>query len=276
MKIKGLKRVKAKSGKVYYYDRESGKRLKSFPGTPEFFAEIAALRATPFIKNKGNKIATFGDLVRIYRNSPIYEVLQPRTKKDYLRVIDFLKPLDGVPITDFDAEYVSRIKDRAYRKHKRRFTNYVLAVISVIFNWGLEPGHTKINPTDGVKKIKRPKDARHVNRRWHDHELDTVLEHAPDHLALAVAIGAYTGLREGDAVRLPISAIKNGRIEIRQRKTGEMLELPIHPELQPYLEKSIKRKAVTVIVGQRGYSLTEAGFRANFFKMLRHLVLHAS
>lgn len=271
MKIQGIKRVKSASGRVYHYDRVSGRRLRFWPDTPEGLAELAALRMGAQAPKVADKVVTWGDLVARYRQSDAFHAKAARTQADYLRVLNYLKPLDGVALSDFDGPYISEIKTRAYKRHKRRFANYVLAVISVLFNWGREPGYTKDNPTEQVKKILRPKDAAHVNRRWHDFELEAALKHAEPYLAVAIALGAYTGMREGDMLRLPISAIGADTIIFRQGKTGERVEMPIDDDLRPYLALPIKRDAVTAVVGKRGRSLTESGFRGVFFKFIRGL-----
>lgn len=53
-----------------------------------------------------------------------------------------------------------------------------------------------------------------------------VLGALPAELALAVAISAYTGLRQGDVLRLPWSAYDGHSLTLRQGKTGEELWIP--------------------------------------------------
>jgi integrase len=272
--IKHIKKVKSASGSIYFYDRISGARLKNWPdtGSPNFLAELASLRSgSEAPKRDAAKVETFGDLVRRYKESDSFNTKAQRTRRDYLKVLDYLKPLDGVALSDFDGPYVSEIKTRAYKRHKRRFANYVLAVLSVLFNWGREPGYTSANPTEQVKKILRPKDAVHVNRPWSDDELEAALREAEPYLAIAIAIGVYTGMREGDMLVFPLSGIGPETIRFQQGKTGEWVEMPIDDNLRPYLALPIKRDDVTVVVGKRGRSLTESGFRGVFFKFIRSL-----
>lgn len=262
-------------GKKYYYDRITRQRIKSEPGTLDFIHEVLRIRED----HKNNKKPagdTLGYLFEAYKASPEYERLMPRTKKDYNRIMDYLRPCASVKIKSVDAPYISQIKEKAYKKHKRTFANYVVSFFSLVFNWGIEPGITTGNPTDGVKKIKRPKDAAIVNRKWKDYELKVWFQEAHETLQLAVAIGAYAGLREGDMCCLPLSAIKDNFIEFRQSKTGgEPLNIPIHKDLCPYLDNALARpnkKAMTVVVGHRGRSYTEDGFRAMFFREVKRLV----
>jgi integrase len=59
-----------------------------------------------------------------------------------------------------------------------------------------------VNPAAKVDNIRRPKDAKVVNRRWRDDELEPVLELAPPWMRVAIAIAAYTGMRESDVARV--------------------------------------------------------------------------
>jgi len=88
---------------------------------------------------------------------------------------------------------------------------------------------------------------------------------------LPIALGAYTGIREGDALKLHWSAAKGGVITWRQSKTGDMVTVPIHRDLAAIIEAA-KRKHVTMVVGQKGNPYTESGFRAVFFRFIAKLV----
>ena len=45
-----------------------------------------------------------------------------------------------------DTPFVAKARDRAAGQHGRKFGNYVRAILSIIFGWGMEPGYTKSNP----------------------------------------------------------------------------------------------------------------------------------
>lgn len=274
MKIKHIKKVTS-NGCTYYYDRISGKRIHAPFGTADFLGELEILRTgiestTPTPPPAG----TFGSMVTAYRMSPEFAGLAPRTRKDYARVFDFLKSMRHVPVSGIDQPGILKIRNKANEKHKRRFANYVVEVTRLTFSWGCLNGYADNNPGKGVPLIKRPKGLAHQNRAWTDDELDTVLKAATPPIAQAVAIGVYTGLREGDTLALALNAIRDGVIEWRQSKTGEMIEIPVHKKLAPYIEaarKREKRKGLTVIVGHYGRPYTGSGFRSLFFRLIRDL-----
>lgn len=274
MKIKGIKKTTCKTtGKVYFYDRGTGEPITSDWGTADFLTELEAIRS-------GGKEApppkdgTFGALVYAYKVSPEFEKLSDRSKKDYNRVLDYLMKLRGVPISAFTPAYILAIRDKAYQKHKFRFANYTLAVLSRMFNWGTPREFCSSNPTQSIEKIKRPKDLPVANRAWTDHEKDVVLAAADNPLATAIALGRYTGMREGDVVALPLNAVCGDYLIWRQAKTGEEIEIRIHRDLKQYIEEAQsrpKRKGTTLVIGVRGRPYTVDGFRARFFKLIKEL-----
>jgi hypothetical protein len=90
--------------------------------------------------------------------------LAPRTRADYQRCLDYLRPITDTPLDRFDRALVVRIRDKTAVKHGRRFANYVKAVTSILFAWGAERGYVKVNPAEKVKNIRRQKGAPEANR----------------------------------------------------------------------------------------------------------------
>lgn len=274
-KVQHINTVTAR-GKVYYYDRITGKRIFAPFGTAEFLAEVEVLRSgTQKKKVTQASPGTLGALIQAYRSSPEFsDDLSDRSRKDYNRVMDYLSPLRNVAIASFDPAYALAIRDKANKTHKFRFANYTLAVLSVMFNYGIPRRLADTNPTTNLPKIKRPRGMRQQNRAWLDHELTAVLEHAPKELGVAVALGAYSGLREADVLKINLNSIQNDVIEWRVSKTDELLEIPVHRDLLDWIETARKlenRKGLTIVIGKRGRPFTESGFRARFFKMIRDL-----
>src|SRR5262249_35169550 len=148
------------------------------------------------------KTGTLGMLIRNYRASREFAALMPRSKDDYNKVLDFLSRLDAMPIVAVTQPFVVELRDSVSKRRKRRFANYVLSVLSVVFGHACERGDAKINPVKGVKKVRPRADEPRRNRLWSSMESDAVISRAPDQLKLPIAIGRWTGLREGDVLRL--------------------------------------------------------------------------
>lgn len=264
--IKGFQIFRDRHGKMRCYHRATGTPvdLMQAPlGSAEFFAECA--RISELVKKSGPpKPGTLGLLVEEYRTSSEFQDLAPRTQRDYQRCLNYLKPISGAALLSFDRPLIVRVRDKAGAKHGRRFGNYVKAVLSIVFSWGLERGYVDANPAEGVKNIRRAKGTPRANRPWSDEERFAVLDAAPWHLKVPLALGMFAGLREGDALTLTKNAYDGRDLETITRKTGQRVWWPVPASLREILDQAPKHNAVTLAANSRGRPWTEGGFRASW------------
>lgn len=59
-----------------------------------------------------------------------------RTRADYQKIFDYLKPLDGDLLVNIDQAYTLSVRDAAFAGRKRHFANYVVTVLRLPFAWG--------------------------------------------------------------------------------------------------------------------------------------------
>lgn len=263
--IKDIHKVTAK-GRVYYYHRPTKTRLRGEPGSPEFMADYAKLAEPPATGAPG----TFRSLTDLYRQTPEYKALAPRTRSDYRKILDYLDERMGDwPIEDVTPSELVVSRDKIADKRNWRFANYCLAVISRVFSVARLRGKCGANPAIGVPKLLRPK-GKGANRPWTDLELEAVLAAAPKSLAVAIALGAYTGLRQGDVLRLPWSAYDGDGIEFVQGKNDQPLSLPVHARVRALLAET-KQRSPVIVTGEHGRPYTSDGFRTMFFRLVRKL-----
>jgi integrase len=289
MRVKGIKAVTVrKNGRTYryYYHRATNKRINSLFGTAAFAAEVATLdaRAKELIPRDGSLKA----LIVAYRRSPHFTDLKPRTRSDYDKVFNYLAPIDEIALFTIDGQWVCKLIETAFRHKKRRFANYVLQVVRLLFAWGKPRGYLSENPAEGVQSFKRPKGMARANRPWTDEEREIILDSASIELRAMIALGMFAGLREGDACTITKAGYDGEQIEVIASKNNEMVWLPAHFRLRAILKeasevrhKKLKQRArrqqvvpidpPTLTVTSRGHSWTEAGFRASFFKLIRLL-----
>jgi integrase len=267
IRMRGVKRVRAK-GHTYYYHRKSMTRLPGEPGSAEFMAALLTL------ERKGELAAgpgTLGGVIERYRASPDFTDLAANTRRNRQWVFDYLKPLAGMRLTDIDSAFLYEVRDRAKAKHKRSFANLLINLVRLLFNWAIKRGLTEKNPALAVDKIRRPKDAKIVNRPWRAEELEIVLARASGQIRLAVAIAAYTGLRESNVVKVTWASYDGVAFETRQIKTGDPIWIKVHFRLREILEQT-PRVSPVVLIGARGKPFTESGLRTSFFRLIRTLV----
>jgi len=93
-------------------------------------------------------------------------------------------------------------------------------------------------------KVKRKRKSTQGRRAFTSDELRTILGTATGELQTLLIIGAYSGLRLGDAVTLDWNAVDlaNGTITLRPKKTaartGKIVAVPVHPTLYAALEQT--------------------------------------
>jgi integrase len=266
-RIKGIKKVRAK-GHMYYYHRATNTRLPGRPGTTEFMDAITALnRKVELAVRPG----TLGDLIASYRASPEFTGTAAETQATYQKVFDYLKPLGGMPLINIDRKFLYQVRDKTVVARKRYFANYMIAVLRMLFNWGMKREFVDRNPAVSVDKIKKPKNAKVVNRPWRLEELNIVLAEAPPHLQVPIAIGAYTGLREGDTARVSWRAYDGSAFETRQQKTGNPVWIRAHYRLREILDRA-PHVSPLIVVGARGKPYSPHVLKTAFFELIRKLV----
>jgi integrase len=278
VRIKGIKRFQhRKSGIWYTYHRASGTCIEPpHPfGSAEFMVALAAAEARHKSKKAGK--GTFGELVDAYKVSSAYLTLKDRTRSDYEKVFDWLRGAKGkgasMPIAQFDSAFVRALREKAFQQRKRRFANYVMAVVSLVFSHAIEARNpaVKLNPAAGVKKVRRPTDEKIANRAWTEDEKRVVLDEAPAHLVPPIAIARWSGMREGDIIHLPKTAYRDGALNLTTAKRGVPHWYPCPKPLAEILDAIPPNDGMTLCVSSRGTPWTEDGFRSSFFKLIRRL-----
>lgn len=272
IRVRGFKVFTDRHGKPRCYHRATGTPIdlnKAPLGSAEFFAACDAIRAaneTAPVPKPG----TLGMLIGLYLQHEAFTGLAPRTRADYLRILDYLKPLDGLVLAQIDAPTIARIRDKA-AKRGHRHGNYVRQVLSIVLGWGAERGHVKDNAAKDVRGVKRPKAMPDANRPWSDEERHAVLAAASPHLRAVLALMAYTGLGPKDAVRLPRSAYRNGEIATSRTKTGEPVFWPIVKPLRDELAAMPAHSATTLCASSLGRPWSQDGVQVAFQRLKKKL-----
>jgi integrase len=265
VRVKGFQFFIDRHGKPRGYHRRTRTPIdliKAPVGSPAFFAECARIAELAKVIAPA-KSGTLGSLFEQYKTHVAFTDLASHTRRDYQRVFDYLRPISDTPLGRFDPPLVVGIRDKAGERG-RRFGNYVKAVLSLAFSWGLERGMLASNPAKGVKNVRRARGTPDANRPWSDAERHAVLDHAPAHMRPALALMAFTGLGPGDALRLPRTFYKDGAIATRRSKTGEPVYWPAPAPLRAILEAAPKHDAISLCANSAGKPWTESGFRASW------------
>lgn len=264
VRVKGFKIFKDRHGKLRCYHRATGHKidLSSAPiGSAAFFAECEKINAAALaLKTREPKPGTLGGLIEFYRRTAHFKTRSARTKHDYLKQAAFLAPIADTPVHLIDTPLIAAIHDRAAEKRGWRQANMLRTFLSEVFRFCKPAGLITENFATDVIPKPRPKDRPRANRPWQIEELIFVLEHAPPHIAAAVALMANTGLDPSDALRLRRDALSEGVIWADRGKTGQPVAIPIPERLQRALSKAPKHDAITVLASSKGQPWTYNGF----------------
>lgn len=272
-RVRGIKRYfEPKTGKYYCYHRATGKRIVEEFGSPDFFERLSALNKEAAQREEdAAKPGTLKALILDYKQADEFKDLEPRTKRDYEGVFAFLEPLWEASLRAFTPPKLNNLRNKWRKERGRRFVNYVRSVLSILFGHGMSIGIMATNPARDMKTVRRPRDAKVVNRPWSLAERCAAMERLPAHIRLPVAIGLYTGIREGDVLRLPRNIVVDGRIAFITRKRRVAIDLHVLPGLRRALQEAPKHDAIRLCANSRGQPWTESGFRCSFRKALKAL-----
>ncbi len=271
VRVKGIQRFRhSKSGIWYTYHRKTGTRIHADFGTAEFFEELAVLeRRTKRIEARPGSL---GMVIDRYKQSSAWATLAQPTRISYQRAFEVLRPLANMPLVEIDRPFIVALREeKIFPKHRRWMANYVVTVMSLLFEYAIDRGWTKTNPADGVKRIKKDKKLARANRPWSEAECRTVLECAPPQLKIAIALAMCAGFRKRDVLTVTKAAVSDGMISMTTSKRQVPVAVPIHPLLADALAAASRTDAVQLVVTSKGRPWTESGFNSTFGKFIDRL-----
>lgn len=271
VRVKEIQRFKhSQSGIWYTYHRKTGTRIHAEFGTAEFFQELAVIER--HVKRGEARPGTLGMVIEQYKRSSAWAGLAPPTRTSYQRAFEVLKPLADMPLVEIDRPFIVALREeKVFPKRGRWMANYVVTVLSLLFEYAIDRGWTKTNPADGIKRIKRDKKLARVNRPWSEAECRVVLERAPPHLRIPIALAMCAGFRKADVLTVTRAAVRDGMISVTTSKRQVPVAVPIHPVLADALATAPSSDAVQLAVTSKGRPWTESGFNSTFGKFIDRL-----
>ena len=218
---------------------------------------------------------TVARLWDLYRDSPEWRALKPRTRSDYQKVRDWLgKAAERAVLRRIVTAEIVHLRDKAFREKGRRFANYVVQVLRILLAWGKLRGHLDGNPAAEVPALRKPVGAAKVNRAWSAAEVAAFAAAAPPQLLAPFALGLFAGMRQGDALIVTWKAYDGVALRWIAGKNGEACMAPVTAELKKILDdaKAHRGETLQIATTSTGSAWTQNGFRASFFKLVRKLV----
>src|SRR5262249_36857511 len=160
-------------------------------------------------------------------------------------------------------------RDAAHKAKKFHFANYLMTAMRLVLTWGVDREWLAANPAAGLAKIERPKElGEFPNRVWSEAEKDIVMAAAKGGMRIAIGLGRYAAMREGDALSVKWEIVgADGRLRWIQQKTKQEAVWPIDEDLAALLEEArllvpggIPAPSRTIVVNNRkGRPYTQSG-----------------
>jgi len=103
---------------------------------------------------------------------------------------------------------------------------------------------------------------------WTDDEIDKVCEHASEQLQWTIRLEALSGMRTGDLVTVPWSAVQSNRIQVRTSKNEVYVDIPITSDLELLLSQ-IPKVATTIVTNTKGHPWTKDGLKTMWGRAMK-------
>lgn len=256
----------------YHYSWRSGPRIKSKPGTQEYFREHLRnldgrnAAPTPVVRDTGPK-KDIAWLIDGFQESPDFKKLKPPTQRDYKAHMKAISDRFGrVQVSTFEKTGVrARIGDWHHETAAQtgdRHADYRLAVLRRVLSWGVQREVMDRNPATGIDNLHKVSRAEKI---WTGEQLEAFSASAPEHMVRALWFAVLTGQRQKDLLAAQWKQVRNGAISFTQSKTGALARVELTDErLQKILECPGEPDEF-ILLGERGKPW-KTGFASNFKK----------
>jgi integrase len=253
----------------YYFRRPGFKRipLPDLPGSAAFMEAYSAALAgqslpRPMIGASRTKAGSIAALIVGFFCSPHFLALAPATQQTYRLILERFRNEHGdKPVALLTRQHINAML--AQRVLTPAAANHWLRLVKSLMAFAVEEGWRKDNPTAGIRSITNKTDGFHT---WTEGEIAAFENHYPvgSKARLALALLLYTAQRRSDVVRMGRQHVSNGMISVRQKKTGTMLVIPVHPDLAAIIEAT-PNDHLTFLTTSFGKPFTAPGF-GNWFR----------
>ncbi len=272
VQLPGVSSYRDRHGGLRWRYRYKGthKTLKGQPGSAEFMASYqAAVAGHAKPEGAGTEFTGLGSLtwviVKFYA-SPEFAAYRPSTKDTMRRVLEALREKHGAkPFGMLEATHVRQWMDA--KRQTPNAANTMLKALRNLSKFAVDRGYIK---QDQIREVRKLKVKSEGYRAWTEEQIAAFeAYHKPGTRArLAFALLLYTGQRLGDVHLLGPQHLKNGRVRLKQEKTGQAVDFaapkPLLDELALWPKTNL-----AFLVTHTGAPFTKGGF-GNWFRDCVH------
>lgn len=264
--LRGVHTVRKRSGKAYHYAWRGGPRIDAEPGTPAFLAAYQKAHADRTKPEPG----TLFTLLSEFRTSAEYMLLRDATRRDYARYLKLIEAeFSSVPLGALQDERIrGDFKEwRDSMADRPRTADMAWTVLARVFSVAKDRRRISANPCERGGRLYAP-DRR--DKIWTDDLIARAMTGLPPPLRWAFVLALWTGQRQGDLLRLSWSAIQDGKLRVKQSKTGRRLLIPIGAPLVAELS-AVPKVSPIILTNSFAKPWTGDGFRASWGKAVSRL-----
>jgi integrase len=277
---KSPKRLADGTTKTYHYAWKGGPPLPFSYGSPEFataFLHATASRAsTPdptkiFQVEIDKYLLSRGKRKRGSGFSGFLELAE-RTQADYRKYIksDIEPQFGEMPLAALEDKRARGTfldyRDELAAISERR-ADYVMQVLSVILSFAVDRGVISRHP---LLKIGRVYDGSRADKIFTDEMEAQFVNGARPDMGAALTLAIAIGQRAGDVLSLPWDRYDGTVVQVKQRKTGRLVPVPLLDEVRDMLDR-MPRKGATILTNLSGEPWTYGGFSAVFNDEMKRL-----
>jgi integrase len=236
-----LKYVQAwvdREGRAHHYFRRRGfprVRLPGLPGSADFMAAYQAALTGPrtAIGASRTKPGSVSAVVAEYFDSQqFFASKSAGTQRMRRGILERFRAAYGDrPIALLPTEWIAVLLDSKPPHAARSW----LMTLRSLCAFAVERRWLRTNPAANVKLTCVKSDGFHT---WTDDEIALFEAHHPigSKPRLALALLLYTAQRRSDVVKMGRQHVRAGVLTVKQEKTGTVLAIPVHPQLQTVLD----------------------------------------
>ena len=178
-----------------------------------------------------------------------------RTRKPLAKAsIDFYKKMSRhlerdhitlwqTPIAAIKTHHLEILYDRLDDKLGISVSTGIMKTLSAMFSFAVKHNMAKANPMRDIEIAKPQPNLRAGTIEEMQHLLKCADDLAMPQIGDSIMLGLMTGQRQGDRLQLTLSGYNEGRIFLKQQKTGALVDIPAMPALISRLEANKTRNA---------------------------------
>ncbi|MCF1478170.1 tyrosine-type recombinase/integrase [Agrobacterium vitis] len=256
-------------------EEEARQNRRKKPGRPRAATEAAPAR-------RGLTLETLLENWLNTARNPDMADRQPNTIRDYRQKIGVIEKR-AQDIWYSAAEALSKqiclgLYDKLRTECGLHTAHAVLRVLGIALQWGMDRGHLPsmlINPAHKLKMKTPPPRIRFATIKEIDHLVKVADAGGRPEMGDMVIFAVWSGQRQNDRLAFIHTGHENGRIKLRQGKTGALVSIPKAETFRVRIDAAMQRRkeagviSPNVILDERRWQPFKADYYRHCFEDLR-------